>query len=102
MNKRDAKKIAETITNKQLKEMIDAAKIGIKNWTVVSSCNSGITKGTAWNILAKSFDVSVEHTNLYKVNLIREFGDFLPDELKIKKEKKKDTKPPIHQKPILD
>lgn len=33
MNRTDARRIAETITNQQLKEMFDSAKENIKDWT---------------------------------------------------------------------
>lgn len=86
MKRSDAKKIAETITNQQLFEMLQAAKEGITDWRKVSSCNKGFTKGSAWNVLAKGFDPSNQNIHfVYKTNLIHEFGDFLPDSLKIKK-----------------
>lgn len=78
MNKRSARKIAETITNDQLLEMFNRAKEGITDWTKTSSVNKGMTKGAAWNILAKDFDVSAKHHILVKTNMVREFGDYLP------------------------
>ena len=98
MNKTDVKKIAQIITSEQLQEMFNAAKIGVKDWTKVSNVNKGMTKGVSWNILAKDFDVSKTHHIMAKVNMIREFGDFLPDDLKIKKQVKK-FQIPIHQDP---
>ncbi len=97
---KDAKIIADTITNEQLKQMFDAAKVGIKDWTAVSSVNKGMTKGLAWNILAKDFDVNKNYHDLAKINMIREFGEFLPNNLKPKKEKKESRKP-THQDPIF-
>jgi len=99
MNKNDAKVIAETITNEQLKQMFDAAKNGVLDWRKPSVINKGITKGTAWNVLAKDFDVSFKYPLLSKKNMIREFGDFLPKELL--KPKNKASKPLnlIHQEP---
>ena len=64
MNKRDAKKVAQYITNEQLQEMFNAAKLGVKDWTKVSSVNKGMTKGTSWNILAKNFDINVSVVDL--------------------------------------
>lgn len=58
MNKNDARKIAETITNEEIQEMFNKAKIEIRDWTKVSNVNKGMTKGVAWNILAKDFDVN--------------------------------------------
>ena len=101
MNKKDARKIAETITNEQIAEMFAEAKAKIDNWEVVSSVNKGMTKGVGWNILAKNFDVNTDHHILAKTNMVREFGDFLPDELKIKKQVKRQFKPPTHQEPFF-
>lgn len=88
MNRTDSKKIAETITNEQLKDMFEKAKSSITDWTKVSNVNKGMTKGAAWNILASNFDVNEKHHKLAKYNMIREFGEYLPEELKpIKKAK---------------
>ena len=82
MNRQNAKNIAETITNEQLKQMFDKAKANITNWHVISGVNKGMTKGHAWNILASNFDVNKKYHPLTVVNMIWEFGDYLPDELK--------------------
>ena len=100
MNRTDARKIAEIITNKQLKNMLDAAKFSIKDWTKVSIVNKGLTKGSSWNVLGRDFDITHNYHILGKINMIREFGEFLPDELKIKKSKKV-YPPPVHQDPIF-
>ena len=102
MNRNDARKIAETITNEQIQEMLNSAKSGIKDWNRVSSVNKGMTKGTGWNILAKNFDVTLSYHILTKTNMIREFGEFLPDELKIKKTTRSYTTNLVHQEPQLD
>lgn len=102
MNRNDAKKIAQLITNEQIEEMFNTAKVNITDWAKVSSVNKGMTKGTSWNILAKDFDVSHDYHILAKINMIREFGDFLSDDIKPKKKSKNifasDT---IHQDPIF-
>lgn len=98
MNRPNAKKIAQNITNEQLQKMFDNAKIGIKDWTKVSIVNKGLTKGVAWNILAKDFDANLNHHIMAKINMIREFGEFLPEELNIKKIVKK-SQTPVHQNP---
>ncbi|MCK9416585.1 hypothetical protein M0Q97_08020 [Candidatus Dojkabacteria bacterium] len=36
-----------------------------------------MTKGVSWNILAKDFDVNANHHILAKINMVREFGEFL-------------------------
>lgn len=100
MNKNDARKIANTITNEQLQEMFNNAKAKIIDWTKVSSVNKGITKGVSWNILAKNFDINVNHHILAKTNMIREFAEFLPDQIKPKKTNRQfSNKPPVHQEP---
>lgn len=100
MNSIHAKIIAKTITNDQIKAMFDAAKEGITDWEKRSAVNKGMTKGYAWNILAKDFDVEKQHHYLAKKNMVWEFGDFLPDSLKIKPVKKNYGKP-FHQNPFL-
>ena len=101
MNRPDAKKIAETITNEQLLQIFILAKENIADWTKTSNVNKGLTKGTAWNILAKDFDVSNKYRNLAKINMIREFGEYLPKELKPVKDKHHPTNYPMHQEPKL-
>lgn len=98
MNRKLAKEIAETITNEQLQNMFDAAKVGISDWTVVSSVNKGMSKGAAWNILASDFDVNHNYHPIAKTNMVREFGDFLDDSFKPAK-KIKTTITPVHQEP---
>lgn len=102
MNKKDAKLIAETITNYQLAQMFIDAKEGIKDWTVVSSVNKGISKGVAWNVLARDFDITYKHHILAKRNMIREFGEFLPSELKPVKPPKKKVGTHVHHDPIFE
>lgn len=82
MNRADSKKIAETISNEQLKDMFEKAKSLITDWTKVSNVNKGMTKGAAWNILASNFDVNEKYHKLAKYNMLREYGEYLPDELK--------------------
>ena len=103
MNRTLAKKIAETITNEQLGQMFKSAKENIKDWTKVSSVNKGMTKGVAWNILAADFDPKHKYHILAKINMIREFGEFLPEELlKNPRKESSSCKPPVHQEPKLD
>jgi len=79
MNISEAKRLALLLSNEELLSMFDNAKSKITDWTKVSRVNKGMTKGTAWNILAKDFDIEKKYHNLAKVNMIREFGDFLPN-----------------------
>lgn len=101
MNNTLAKKIAETITNEELQEMFASAKASIKDWTARSSVNKGMTKGTAWNILAKDFDVTRKYHALAKKNMIWEFGDFLPAHLMPQKVSRKSLPNTVHQEPIF-
>jgi hypothetical protein len=101
MKRNEARKLADTITNEQLFDMLEKAKVGIKDWTKVSLVNKGMTKGTAWNVLGSNFDVTKNIHVLTKANLIREFGEFLPKELQPPKKKKGTNIIPHHQEPIF-
>jgi len=80
--------------------MLNGAKTGIKDWEKTSICNKGFTKGVAWNIFGNNFDVNHDYHILAKTNMIRAFGEFLPDELKPIKGRKEFQKP-IHHDPIF-
>lgn len=99
MNRSDSKKIAEGITNEQLQDMLNNAKVSIRDWTKVSIVNKGMTKGSAWNILGKNFNVNSIYHIMAKINMIREFGDFLSENLKPKKKNKVNNFIPFHQEP---
>ena len=101
MNKSDAKKISEIITNEELADMFANAKANIIDWTKVSNVNKGMSKGTAWNILASDFDINKIYHNLTKYNMIREFGEFIPNHLKPIKKIKVAKPNVIHQEPIF-
>jgi len=88
MNKTNAKKIAETITFVQLQEMFNNAKENITDWTVTSAVNKQMSKGTAWNILFVSLKPETMTHPMAIKNMIWEFGDHLPEQLKIKKQTK--------------
>ena len=88
MNKTNAKKIAETITFVQLQEMFNNAKENITDWTVTSAVNKQMSKGTAWNILFVSLKPGTMTHPMAVKNMIWEFGDHLPEQLKIKKQTK--------------
>lgn len=103
MNRNDAKTIAKTITNEQLQDMLNRAQSEIKDWTKTSICNKGCTKGTAWNILGKGFDLNQDYHILAKNNMVREFGEYLPESLKpVKHKEHLSAKPPVHQDPLFD
>ena len=105
MNKSTAKQIAETITNEQLLVMFTNAKNSIKDWNKVSIVNKGMTKGTAWNILAKDFDINKTYHILAKTNMVREFGDYLPIKIEMSSlygNVTNNTFNPIHMDPDFD
>ncbi len=99
MNRTDAKKIAETITNEELSDMFTNAKANISDWTKVSNVNKGLSKGVAWNILASDFDIEKKYHNMAKVNMVREFGEYLPEHLKPVKKTKPSLINVVHQEP---
>lgn len=99
MNRTDAKKIAETITNEDLNEMFENAKANITDWTKVSNVNKGMSKGVAWNILASDFNIDMKYHNMARVNMVREFGEFLPNHLKPAKKNKTTSINVVHQEP---
>ena len=102
MVRHEARKIAEKITNQQIQDMLERAKNETLDWTKQAIGNKSFTKATAWNFLGRGFDVDADHHILYKTNIIREFGEFLPDELKPQKKKKPPPDDLIHQQPIFD
>lgn len=101
MNRTQARKIAETITNEQLVGMFKRAKNGITNWEKPSTVNNGCSKGVAWNILVKDFNVFHKYHILAKTNMVREFSEYLPEELQPIKVKKKVINT-VHQNPNFD
>lgn len=76
MNRNEAKKLAETVTSEQLKQMFLNAQERITDWRQVSRVNKGMSKGTAFNILsAGTIDI---RQKLAVTNMIWEFGEYLP------------------------
>jgi hypothetical protein len=106
MNKRDAKRIAETVTHAQLLEMFERAKWSIKDWKEPSKANPGITLGAAWNMYYPAImkNLPSVHLRMAKTNMIWVFGDYLPAELKpVKKDQCKSPAISVfHQEPIFE
>lgn len=102
MKRSDAKKVAETITNQQLVEMFIEAKSKIKDWNAVSIINPILSKGSAWNVLAAKFDVNKKYHILAKINMIREYGEYLPEDLKPVKPIKPKFEIKSNQEPNFD
>lgn len=102
MNKADAKKIAASISRQQLSEMMSRAKLGVTDWTVASSVNPMLSKGSAWNIFYPVFTSGRPMSMPATTNMVWEFGDFLPDDLKPKKTKRaKPQTAPHHEDPVF-
>lgn len=99
MNKSDARKIAEEITNEEILDMFNNAKENITDWTKISVINKGMSIGTSWNILASDFNVNTEYHIMAKTNMIREFGEFLPKKFINKPTKTYVLKNIVHQHP---
>ena|ERR1035437_8981996 len=97
MNRTEAKKIAETITMEQIREMFMKAQELIKDWTVPSNVNLGLSKGVAFNILSAG-DLTKKMHHMAKINAIREFGEYLPGYKKPVKVKTNDINV-AHQEP---
>lgn len=88
MDRTTAKKIASTITNDAILEMLNMAKNRITDWNKISKVNKCMTVGAAWCVLAEDFDTNKEYSVWLKTNIIREFGEFLPESLMPIKSKK--------------
>lgn len=101
MNKNHAKQLSLQLDNYHLKQMLDKAKEEIKDWTVASKINKGLSKGAVWNILANSFEMDKHLNNIVKYNLIREYGEYLPEDLQPRKKQPKPEVFPVHQDPIF-
>lgn len=95
MNRNEARKLAETVTDEEINQMFLNAQKSIKDWGAVSRVNKGCTKGTAFNILSKG---GVCKHILGRTNQIWEFGEFLPNYQKPVKKSKQQVKP-VHQEP---
>jgi hypothetical protein len=106
MNKTDARRIAETITEEQLAQMFDNAKAAIIDWKQPSKVNPTMSLGVAWNIyypclVKRMRPIVLPHV---KTNMVWLFGDYLPDDLKPDR-KSNNRKPAVdvfHQEPIFE
>jgi len=106
MNKKDAKIVAETITDDQLAAMFENAKTAVTDWRKPSHVNPSISLGAAWNIyypclVKRMRPIVLPHV---KTNMVWLFGDYLSDELKPDK-KSNSRKPAVdifHPEPIFE
>ena len=71
MDRTTAKKIAGTITNDAILEMLNTAKTRITDWGKTSKVNKCMSVGAAWCVLAEDFDVNKEYSIWSKTNMIR-------------------------------
>lgn len=101
MNKQDAAKIAGVITHDQLSEMFEKAKKSEIDWQSTSIVNPSLTKGAVWNILYQAFS-SGSKIPRGVTSMIREFGEFLPEELKPKRKPAPKPIKPYHEEPIFE
>lgn len=103
--RKQCREIAETITNEELQQMFESAKNNITNWSRPSDVNKGMTKGSSWNILAKDFNINCKYPGVMKLAMVREFGDYIPANLKPYKDFKKPEKKEKqikHEEPIFE
>jgi len=100
MNRTDAKKIAETINIKDLKFMVVNAYSSIKDWKQPSKVNKSMSVGTTFNVLT-SCEFKDNMSLITKINLLREFGEFLPEDLKPVKVHKSINLTVTHQEPNI-
>lgn len=107
MNKQSAKQTLSNLTVRDIEDMFENAKSEITCWTVPSIVNPQFSKGAVWNILYPSVGAVTEGAIVCKsaavVNMVREFGHFLPEEKKLSAYKKREPMPEgtHHEKPIF-
>ncbi len=92
--------LSETITNVQISDMLEKAKIKITDWTKPSKANIGLSRGTHWNLFCKEFNVENKYSAILKFRMIQEYNEFLPIELQPKKKEKIKINA-VHQNPIF-
>lgn len=100
MNRNEAKTLAQKVTVLEIEQMFLAAQNEIIDWTARARVNKGMSKGTAFNILSKGIEGKQSIHILAKINMIWEFGEYLPGYFKPKKEKRKLPKI-THQEPVF-
>lgn len=78
MTRTEAKKLAEKVSVADLKYMFVNAQNNITDWQRPSRVNKSMTIGTTFNVLSRCGIDTNTHI-LAKINMIREFGEYLPD-----------------------
>ena len=86
MRRSYAKQLAEGVTNQELREMFYNAQRSLTQWggwEKVSKVNKSISTATAFNILSCGVDsedfLDQRIAPIAKFNMIREFGEYLPN-----------------------
>lgn len=106
MNQLESKKIAEKLSLNDLKTMFVKASEEIKDWTVRSKINLGLSIGATFNILSSGFSKYKSENEIpihVRRYMIQEFGQFLPPHfLDLIKKEKIQLSPPSHQEPNFD
>lgn len=102
MNRIEAMVLSEVVTLDELKEMFRNAQNNIEDWERMSRINKGMTIGAAYNILSFEPDKysSIKDINtLGIINMIWEFGEYLPGYEKPSSKPRPDRSTVIHQEP---
>lgn len=94
----EARQIAQKITFEQIKAMLTTAKSSITDWTSHSRLNKTLSKGMTWNIMTKALRPDMHI--LVKTNLVMEYGEYLPEELRLSEKPRKTFPIVAHANPI--
>jgi hypothetical protein len=73
-------KAVEIVKEHDIKFMLENAKNKISNWNHPSNLNKTMSKGAVWN-LVKNAKIDHPESDLELINCIREFGEFLPEDV---------------------
>lgn len=96
------KDFSKTVSQDHIKFILERAKNDIKDWTVPSRQNKGISRGSFWNALhCNKVLKSDSSSSIVKYRMLVEFGEYLPERLKPVMKKKTEPKV-IHQDPIFE
>lgn len=71
MNKKYATDLSHVITNKQIFDILEKAKLNIKDWSRPSKANKGISRGVIWNMFCKYFDINNHYHYIVKYRIIQ-------------------------------
>jgi hypothetical protein len=103
MSRDEAKKLAETVSLEDLKQMFLNAQSQIKDWTTASRVNKGLSLGVTFNIFTAGFEKYKSANEIFHIgrtNMIWAFGEYLPGYTKPVQKTKSEIKV-AHQEPKL-